>query len=313
MLACQQFLHCTQVALDCRRCDAKLCAASGDARVCRPACSASAFSRERHLAGRQAVPRRLTNSAASSALASCGRCASQASSAVREARPTGTLRRLLPLPSTCAWRRGHRSSRRHRARRADRAPTSSPTRRPAAIEQLDDRVVARDERRVSVLRHMSASATAWSTDSALGSGRAAFGVRTPVDAGWTPPRAAHPTAVQTAPGGQHDRQACAARGPRCVQLRDPAPHMVRLHRQQIDTCSGSDRGQTLQRLAVHHQRARPPAAARPRGAAGSAAARAAAARQQRRPRRLRLGNSRDSPALAISPMRTRKSVPMSAL
>ena len=98
-----------------------------------------------------------------------------------------------------------------------------------------------------------------------------------------------------------------------MQLRDPAPHMVRLHRQQIDTCSGSGRGQALQRLAVHHQRARrqPPLDLEV----------LQVAQQLGRQRRdggvghvdYGLGNSRDSPALAISPMRTRKSVPMSAL
>jgi hypothetical protein len=60
------------------------------------------------------------------------RCASQACSACSAAAPTGTLRRLLPLPRTCTRRPAGRSSRAPGARCRGQGPRPGPPARPRA-------------------------------------------------------------------------------------------------------------------------------------------------------------------------------------
>ena len=95
-----------------------------------PACTARAFRRERIWLGVSRVPWRPTKSAGCSALASAARSGSQACSAARAALPTGTLRRLLPLPSTCASPPGRSIQPRASALACTSSPTSSAMRRP---------------------------------------------------------------------------------------------------------------------------------------------------------------------------------------
>jgi len=98
-----------------------------------------------------------------------------------------------------------------------------------------------------------------------------------------------------------------------MQLGDPAPHVVRLRRAQRHAGAGRGALQPLEGVAVAGERAlgEAPLDAQVLEMARQVAVergRAGAARHHQV-----TGRSRYSPALAISPMRTRNSVPMSAL
>jgi hypothetical protein len=174
----------------------------------RPAAPAPAGAAQ--LAGPRRVPaadeqRRLVGAAS--------RRAGQPGRAGRAARrgPPARCAACCPCPAHGRWRRRRRSSRPPRGRPAQVQPGSSATRRPLPYSS-STMAWSRAARRGSPCpgSACSASATAWSTDSALGSGLGALGARTPTDrvAGHHALRA--PPAVQAAPGRQH-QQCDAAR------------------------------------------------------------------------------------------------------
>jgi hypothetical protein len=263
-------------------------------------------------------------------LAGARQCArrtpSQAASACQRRRAHRHAAPLAPLPSTWAvasavdpaggGRRG--------ARPAPAARRCAGRSRTAARRWQWSRARSRGSSPIAPALG-AASATACSTDSAFGSGLPAFGARTPsTGLARTTPVAA-PPAVQAAPGRQRDGDAARAQPPRCAA----AP-------------SSRARGAAARRAA-----ATPSAAPRPAGAAGRRGIIAMRARRQApldrqvlqvsgcssgsaaeqrgtaagaarqtwlsRTRPQAAGSSRDSAAPAISPMRIRNSVPMSAL
>mgnify|MGYP003693535389 CR=1 FL=1 len=116
-------------------------ACAGARAVGRPAARASCASRARTWLADRRAPRWLTKSAGSSPRASAARIGSQRSSAAAAAAPTGTLRRLPPLPST--WRCDRRD-------RSSRGIASMPWRRAPPTRQCAGR------------SHTSSSTTAWS-------------------------------------------------------------------------------------------------------------------------------------------------------
>jgi len=96
--------------------------------VGKPDCTARRLSRSRTWPAVMRRPRVPTSSAGSSRCASSSRSSSQSRKAFNAAAPTGTLRRLLPLPSTCAV--ASLASIQPAAPGCRSSPTSSPTRKP---------------------------------------------------------------------------------------------------------------------------------------------------------------------------------------
>ncbi|MPN46960.1 hypothetical protein SDC9_194559 [bioreactor metagenome] len=134
------------------------------------------------------APRRPTNNAASSR-ADCAppngwaRTSIQACTAVTAAAPMGTLRRLEPLPKTCASPACRSSQPRPSSCAAEVAitssPTSSPTRRPQPYSSSTMAASRASSHGSALGCSCSASRTASSTPRALGNGLGALGARTP--------------------------------------------------------------------------------------------------------------------------------------
>ena len=172
--------------LDCSRWLANewrsMCGCTG---VLSPACWLRWRRRAHTDAADRRAPRRPTNSAPSASRApkGCSRSASQARSAANAARPTGRLRRLLPLPKTWA----SAASRSIQPRpcwcaaglAATSRPASSPTRRPQPYSSSTMAASRASTQGSSPGCAKSARRTASSTARALGKGLGALGARRP--------------------------------------------------------------------------------------------------------------------------------------
>ena len=147
--------------------------------VGRPACSANAFRRERTWLAVRRVPRRLTKSAGSVARASWRRASLQAISASSTGPPTGTLRRLEPLPSTCAVASTASTQPAAAGPACTSKPTNSPTRKPQPYSSSTMQRSRKTRMGSPWSGSCEASATASSTPRALGKGLGALGARMP--------------------------------------------------------------------------------------------------------------------------------------
>ena len=173
---------------------------------------------------------------------------------------------------------------------------------PAAVEQLDDAVVARAQGGVAALRRVRRQGDRLVHRQRLGQRPRRLGRADAVHGVERDQALPAPPAVQPAPGGERDGDAARAQ-PALAQLRREAAHVVRLHLAQRHRPGRRAVLEPAQRVAVHRHRARrqPPLddevleVARELGVVHGA------------------GRRRDSAALATSPMRIRNSVPMSAL
>ncbi len=277
------------------------------------------------------MPRLLTNSAGSSGRASASRKSSQAASATRAGPPTGTLRRLLPLPSTWAVASAASTQPAAVAAGGQVQPGQLAHPQAAAVEQLDDGMVARPQRRVvagrQLLRQGHGIVHAQGLGQRLGRlGRADAVHRVVVHQALAPPMF-----EQAAPGSQRNGDAARAQAP-FAQARRPAADVVGLGLLQRLAVVVGQLLQPAQRVAIHGQRARRQAPLHPQ-VLQEGRDRRRVLRAQRRPwqRLCRARRAapiegvasgaagrdqaprRDSAALATSPMRTRNSVPMSAL
>ena len=102
-----------------------------------------------------------------------------------------------------------------------------------------------------------------------------------------------------------------------MQARRPSAHVLRLDGTQLDGRCGRELLQPCQRLFLERERACGEASLDPQVFEVAPDVLVEGERLVHRARRLDLrqaaGSSRDSAALAVSPMRSRKSVPMSAV
>ena len=173
--------------LDCSRWLANewrsMCGCTG---VARPACRLRRRRRCQMDWAVRRVPWRPMNRApaASSWAATVPRTASQRCRACTAAAPSGTVRRLLPLPCTSTSAASSaiqpRPARRAASLAAASRPTTSPTRRPLPYSS-STMAASRASSQGSVASSsacQSASRTASSTPSALGRGRGCLGART---------------------------------------------------------------------------------------------------------------------------------------
>ena len=306
--------------------------------VGRPAAMACCFRRRRSWLGVSRVPRWLTNSAGSSGSASRSRTASQACSARSAGRRPARCAACRPCPAHGPGRRRCRSSRRARAG-AQVQPQQFGDAQAAAVQQLDDAVVAHAERRIRTLRHVAA---------VLGQRhrlvdrerlRQRLGrLRCPHAfdrIGGHPAIAAEP-AVVAPPGRQGDRDA-ARRQAEPVQLRRPAANVMGLDLAQRHVAPRRQSAAGARRPRHTSPACARPAAARHAGEPGAAPGRRPTPRREVAARSRTTGGRRGSsgnrgsgsavapcarraapaatstaPALAVSPMRCRKSMPMSA-
>ena len=242
--------------------------------VGRPACCACTRSRERTWLGVSRVPRRLTNSAGSPGAAS--RRAQRHPVAQRRAAPgtpTGTLRRLPPLPSTWALASAAVDPAALRRRRPKVQTDQLGNAQAAAVQQFDDAVVAR----------VSAGSTA-AVAAVLGqrhrllhrrapwaSGLPALGARTPSHRVGRDDALRGPTSGTGRATPRARWRCCARARPPAAQPRGPAAHVraaatvvQRDARWPQRLCSGAKRRRTARACA-------PPGGVRRAGARGGAA------------------------------------------
>ena len=230
--------------------------------VGRPAASACAFRRERTWLGREPGAAAADEERRLVRRARPRRAAPATPRAPRSAGPpTGTLRRLLPLPSTCAL--ASAASIQPAAPRAgdDVEADQLADAQAAAVEQLGDAGVARRQRaaspRVVALRDQRHRLVdRQRLGQRLRGARRAHAVDR---VGGDQAVAAEP-AVEAAPGREHERDA-ARRQAGAVQLRRPAADVVRLApRAAAAPAAPAKRCSRSKRLAVERQRARGEAA-----------------------------------------------------
>ena len=181
--------------------------------------------------------------------------------------PTGTLRRLLPLPSTCALASARVDPAGGRAAGARRrAPTSSPTRRPQPYSSSTMQWSRAASAGVAApSSRCSASATAWSTDSAFGSGLARLRRAHAVDRVGGDHALAGPASGRSRARPTASSAMLRGAEPVRVQLRRPAAHVVRLHlAQRARRPSAAKRCSAVERVARTAPACARPGGARPR-------------------------------------------------